>query len=411
MRLGRRRRGTAEENSSADAPAGADEPAPPESDGAPAPNADDAAVEQADAPVSLLILVEDEDDGDDGDDGADVVEPVPDAEAFSDSEEDDAVHEVDDEVVSAPRRRGWWRRMSGRMGSGIRGAFRIRGKLDDDFYEDVLEALISADCGVATSERLVERLRERVREDRIRDTAVALDALKAEILALLRRRDRTLRIQDVPSVVLMVGVNGSGKTTTTGKLAYRLGQEGRTPLVAAADTYRAAAIDQMRIWADRAGVDVVAHQPGGDPGAVVYDAIQAAFARRVDCILVDTAGRLHTKANLMAELQKVRRVAERLIPEAPQETLLVLDATTGMNALAQGRAFHEAVQLTGLVLTKLDGSARGGTVIALEEELGVPVKLVGLGEGIDDLNVFDDEAYVDALFASGDGADPQDDEG
>jgi fused signal recognition particle receptor len=328
-------------------------------------------------------------------------EEATDAEPLADGEE----RELPDEVVAAPRRRGWWRRMSGRMGSGIRGAFRIRRSLDDEFYDDVLEALITADCGVATSERLVEQLRERVRAQHIRDGAAALDALKAEILELLRQRDRKLRIQDIPSVVLMVGVNGSGKTTTTGKLAYRLRQEGRIPLVAAADTYRAAAIDQMRIWGDRAGVDVVAHQPGGDPGAVVYDAIQAARARRVDCVLVDTAGRLHTKTNLMAELQKVRRVAERLIPEAPQETLLVLDATTGMNALSQGRAFHDAVALTGLVLTKLDCSARGGTVIALEEELGVPVKLVGLGEGIDDLNVFDDEAYVDALFAQGDSTD------
>ncbi|MGH7685235.1 MAG: signal recognition particle-docking protein FtsY [Candidatus Dormibacteria bacterium] len=297
--------------------------------------------------------------------------------------------------------------MSGHMGSGIRGALRIRRSLDDEFYDEVLEALITADCGVATSERLVEQLRERVRAGGIRDGSAAVDALKAELLELLKQRDRTLRIHDVPSVVLMVGVNGSGKTTTTGKFAYRLKEEGRTPLVAAADTYRAAAIDQMRIWANRAGVDIVAHQPGGDPGAVVYDAIQAARARNADIVLVDTAGRLHTKANLMAELQKVRRVAQRLIPEAPQETLLVLDATTGMNALSQGRAFHDAVSLTGLVLTKLDGSARGGTVIALEEELGVPVKLVGLGEGIDDLNVFDPEAYVDALFA--DGTAPADD--
>ena len=293
--------------------------------------------------------------------------------------------------------------MSGRMGSGIRGALRIRRALDDAFYDDVLEALISADCGVDTSERLVERLRERVRSDHIRDSDGAINALKAEVLDLLRDRDRTLKVSDIPSVVLMVGVNGSGKTTTTGKLAFRLREEGRVPLVAAADTYRAAAIDQMRIWANRAGVDIIAHQPGGDPGAVVYDAIQAARARRIDCVLVDTAGRLHTKTNLMAELQKVRRVAERLIPEAPQETLLVLDATTGMNALSQGRAFHDAVALTGLVLTKLDGSARGGTVISLEQELGVPVKLVGIGEGIDDLNVFDAEAYVDALFADGEG--------
>ena len=331
-------------------------------------------------------------------------EPEPVEEADPDTENEVAGAAADAErgaVVDAPRRRGWWRRMSGRMGSGIRGALRIRRILDDAFYDDVLEALISADCGVDTSERLVEELRQRVRSERIRDSDGAMDALKALVLDLLRDRDRALHIGDVPSVVLMVGVNGSGKTTTTGKLAHRLREEGRVPLVAAADTYRAAAIDQMRIWANRAGVDVVAHQPGGDPGAVVYDAIQAARARRLDCVLVDTAGRLHTKTNLMAELQKVRRVAQRLIPEAPHETLLVLDATTGMNALSQGRAFHEAVELTGLVLTKLDGSARGGTVIALEQELGIPVKLVGIGEGIDDLNVFDPEAYVDALFAEG----------
>ena len=304
------------------------------------------------------------------------------------------------EVVSAPRRRAWWRRMSGRMGSGIRGALRIRRNLDDAFYDDVLEALVAADVGVAMSERLVETLRERVRAEHVRDSAAAMDVLKAELLRRLEGRDRGLHIGKVPSVVLMVGVNGSGKTTTTGKLAYRLRIEGRTPLVAAADTYRAAAIDQMRIWADRSGCDLVAHQPGGDPGAVVYDAIQAAVARRADCVLVDTAGRLHTKANLMAELQKIRRVTQRLLPEAPQETLLVLDATTGMNAMHQARAFHEAVELTGLVVTKLDGSARGGTVIALEEELGVPVKLVGIGEDIDDLNVFDPQAYLDALFGT-----------
>ena len=298
--------------------------------------------------------------------------------------------------------------MSRRMGSGVRGAFRIRRALDDTFYDDVLELLIAADCGVATSEDLVARLRERVGAEHVRDSEGATEALKAEVLSLLQERDRTLRVTDVPSVVLMVGVNGGGKTTTIGKLAYRLIDDGRTALIAAADTYRAAAIDQLRIWADRAGAELVAHQPGGDPGAVVFDAIQAAQARRADVVLVDTAGRLHTKTNLMAELQKIRRVAERLIPEAPQETLLVVDATTGTNAITQARAFHEAVTLTGLVLTKLDGSARGGTVIAVERELGVPVKLVGLGEGIDDLNVFDPQAYVDALFgADEDGAEPE----
>ncbi|TME49552.1 MAG: signal recognition particle-docking protein FtsY [Chloroflexi bacterium] len=289
-------------------------------------------------------------------------------------------------------------RATGSFGSGVRGAIGLGRSLDDAFYDDLLEVLITADCGVATSERLVAALRERARAEHIRDAGAAVAALHAEMLAMLEQRDRALHLDAFPSVVLVVGVNGSGKTTTVGKMAYRLREEGRTPIIAAADTYRAAAIDQMRIWADRAESEFVAHQPGGDPGAVAYDAVQAAIARRADCVLVDTAGRLHTKANLMAELAKVRRVVQRIIPEAPHETLLVLDATTGMNAGNQARAFHEVLQLTGLVVTKLDGTARAGTVIAIEEELGVPVKLVGLGEDIDDLNVFDPEAYLDALF-------------
>ena len=233
-------------------------------------------------------------------------------------------------------------------------------KADDAFFDDLLEVLVSADCGVELSERLVVALRDRVRREQIGDAAAAIAALKAEILAVMSTYDRSLHLGDVPSVVLVVGVNGSGKTTTLGKLAHRLREEGRTSLIAAADTYRAAAIDQMRVWADRAGTDVVAHQPGADPGAVVFDAIQAAQARRIDVVLVDTAGRLHTKVNLMAELGKIRRVIERLIPEAPQEVLLVVDATTGMNAMRQALAFHEVTTLTGLVITKLDGSARGG---------------------------------------------------
>ncbi len=275
----------------------------------------------------------------------------------------------------------------------------VRRTLDEEFFDDVTELLISADCGVQLTEQLVSSLRETVEREGLRDAESGIAALKQEMLQAFGDRERALNLDALPAVVLLVGVNGSGKTTTAGKLAHRLREDGHSALIAAADTYRAAAIDQVRVWANAAGVDVVAHQPGSDPGAVVFDAIQAARARRIDCVLVDTAGRLHTKVNLMAEIAKVRRVAERLIPEAPHETLLVLDATTGMNALAQARAFHEALQLTGLVLTKLDGTSRGGTVIAIEQELGVPVKLVGLGEGIDDLNVFDPAAYLDALFA------------
>jgi len=310
-----------------------------------------------------------------------------------------------EEIVAPVRRSAWWRRMSGRMDgastaflSGMQGIAAPGRKADDAFFDDLLEVLISADCGVELSERLVLALRDRVRRERIHDAAAAIAALKAEILAVMSTYDRSLHLTGVPSVVLVVGVNGSGKTTTLGKLAHRLREEGRSALIAAADTYRAAAIDQMRVWADRAGTDVVAHQPGADPGAVVYDAIQAAQARRIDVVLVDTAGRLHTKVNLMAELGKIRRVIERLIPEAPQEVLLVVDATTGMNAMRQALAFHEVTTLTGLVITKLDGSARGGTLLAVEEQLRVPVKLIGLGEGLDDLNLFDPGAYLDAIF-------------
>ena len=313
---------------------------------------------------------------------------------------------MSDEVVSRVHRESWWKRMSRRMDSAslafseqVRDTVLLRRDLDDDFYDDLLEILIGADAGMGVAERLVTSLRERVRLERIGSAEEALLALKAEMLALLTVRDRALHLDARPSVVVVVGVNGSGKTTTLGKFAHRLRGEGLTPLIAAADTFRAAAIDQMRLWADRSGTEVVAHQPGADPGAVVYDAIQAALARRADVVLIDTAGRLHTKSNLMAELEKVRRVIQRALPEAPQETLLVIEAPTGMNAIAQARAFHEAMQLTGIVLTKLDGTSRGGTILAIEAELDVPVKLVGLGEGIDDLNVFDPQAYLDALFA------------
>jgi fused signal recognition particle receptor len=312
---------------------------------------------------------------------------------------------VSDQVVSRAHREAWWRRMSRRMDRAslafseqVRDTVLLRRDLDDDFYDDLLEILVGADAGMGVAQQLVASLRERVRLERIATAEEALGALKAEMLSMLTVRDRALHLDGRPSVVVVVGVNGSGKTTTLGKFAHRLLGEGLTPLVAAADTFRAAAIDQMRLWANRSGTDVVAHQPGADPGAVVYDAIQAARARGADVVLVDTAGRLHTKSNLMAELEKVRRVIERSVPGAPQETLLVIEAPTGMNAVAQARAFHDAMPLTGIVLTKLDGTSRGGTILAIEAELDVPVKLVGMGEGIDDLNVFDPAAYLDALF-------------
>jgi len=311
-----------------------------------------------------------------------------------------------DEVVSRAHREAWWKRMSRRMDRAslafseqVRDAVLLRRDLDDEFYDDLLEILVGADAGMGVAEQLVASLRERVKLERLGTAEEALNALKTEMLAMLEVRDRSLNLGARPSVLVAVGVNGSGKTTTLGKLAHRLRGEGLTALVAAADTFRAAAIDQMRLWADRSSTEVIAHRPGADPGAVVYDAIQAALARRIDVVLVDTAGRLHTKSNLMAELEKIRRVITRSIPEAPHEILLVIEAPTGMNAIAQARAFHEAMQLTGIVLTKLDGTSRGGTILAIEAELDIPVKLVGMGEGIDDLNVFDPAAYLDALFA------------
>jgi len=281
----------------------------------------------------------------------------------------------------------------------VKDTVALRRDLDDAFYDDLTEVLVSADTGVVLAETLISDLREIVREQRVTSSEEALQMLKDAMLKHLESLDRHLDMSYLPGVVMFVGVNGNGKTTTIGKLAWRLGEDTKTCIIAAADTYRAAAIDQMRIWGDRSGSYVVSHQAGSDPGAVVYDAIAAAHARQADAVLIDTAGRLHTKHNLMAELVKVKNVCERVVPGSPHEILLVVEATTGMNALAQAKAFHEALGLTGIVLTKLDGTSRGGTLLGIEAEIGVPVKLVGLGEDIDDLNEFDPKAYLDALFA------------
>ncbi len=305
-----------------------------------------------------------------------------------------------------PRREAWWRRMSRRMDRAsmsfseqVRDTILLRRDLDDEFYEDLLELLLGADVGVATAERLTAMVKEQVRAERLTTGEEAVAALKQQMEQMLMARNRSLGLSGEPAVLLLIGVNGSGKTTTAGKLASWLTSTGHRPLLAGADTFRAAAAEQLRIWGERAGCDVVAHQPGGDPGAVVYDAIAAARARGADVVLVDTAGRLHTKSNLMAELEKVVRVVRRQVPEGPSELLLVLEAPTGMNAISQARSFHAALGLTGIVLTKLDGSSRGGTLLAIEEELGLAVKFVGMGEGIDDLGEFDPKWYLDALFS------------
>jgi fused signal recognition particle receptor len=264
---------------------------------------------------------------------------------------------------------------------------------DDAAWERLEEALIRADVGVRATAELVQRLEAR---DGLGDLG---EALVEEAATLLEQDGARLAVHDAPSVVLVVGVNGTGKTTTIGKLANKLGEHGHSVVLAAADTFRAAADEQLEIWAERAKADIVGSQKGGDPAAVAYDAIDAAQARGKDIVIVDTAGRLHTQTNLMEELAKVRRVIEQRLPGAPHETLLVIDATTGQNGLQQARLFGQAVSVTGVALTKLDGSARGGVALAIAHELGLPVKLVGVGEGLDDLRPFDAQDYARALVS------------
>lgn len=271
-------------------------------------------------------------------------------------------------------------------------------RLDDDFYEELEEALILADIGAATAADTVAQLRKRVSQKLLGRADEVKDALRDILAEKLDVGDPSMDLSTQPSVVLIIGVNGVGKTTSIGKLAARYKSEGKKVLLCAGDTFRAAAADQLEIWADRAGVDIVRQHEGADPGAVLFDALQAAKARNVDVVLCDTAGRLHNKQNLMNELAKLRKIIDREVPDAAKETLLVLDATTGQNGLIQARQFKEAAGLTGIVLTKLDGTAKGGIVIAIAKELGVPVKLAGVGEGVDDLKAFDAKEYVEAII-------------
>jgi fused signal recognition particle receptor len=267
-----------------------------------------------------------------------------------------------------------------------------------DTWNELEELLIQADVGVETTLYLVDRLRRRARDEAILEKGMLRGALREELRALLPEPGALDLVDHCPSVALVVGVNGSGKTTSIAKLAYRYRTRGKRVLLAAADTFRAAAVDQLAVWADRAGADIVRGPEGGDPGAVVFDALQAAQARRVDLVIVDTAGRLHTQYNLMAELQKVRRVVAKNVDGAPHETLLVLDATTGQNALSQARHFQQAVEVTGVVLAKLDSTARGGMVFAIASELDLPICFVGTGESLEDLAPFDRDAFVDGLI-------------
>ena len=272
------------------------------------------------------------------------------------------------------------------------------GELNDDFYDELEETLILGDMGVETTMKAVEELRRRVKAEKIKDMEGARACLRQVLTDMLQVGEPELRLDTAPSVALFIGVNGVGKTTTIGKLAARFRTEGKKVVLGAADTFRAAAIEQLEIWAERAGADIVKHTQGADPAAVVFDSIAAAKARGADVVICDTAGRLHNKKNLMDELAKISRIIDRELPDADKEVLLVLDATTGQNAVNQAREFKNAAGITGIVLTKLDGTARGGVVLAIREDLDVPVKFIGVGEGVDDLQPFDPDDFARGIF-------------
>jgi fused signal recognition particle receptor len=308
-------------------------------------------------------------------------------------EEREEIHQQTEKALERTRRG-----LFGRIG----GLFE-RADFDEDLWDELEEILVASDTGLTTSEALIESVRARVRNEGVKQSARVREILAEELVAILEEPlEEPLAWEDdeapARSVVLVVGVNGAGKTTSIAKLAHAFKRDGAVVVLGAADTFRAAAIDQLRIWAERVGVRIVAHQPGADPGAVVFDTLSAAERDRADFVIVDTAGRLHTKANLMEELKKINRVVQRTVPDGPHETLLVLDATTGQNGLSQARTFADAVGVTGIVLAKLDGTAKGGIAFAIAHELGIPVRYIGTGEKLDDLAPFDAREFVSSLL-------------
>ncbi len=282
--------------------------------------------------------------------------------------------------------------------SGINSIFSGFSEIDDDFYEELEEQLIMADIGIENSMRIIENLQHKVKEEKIKETAACRAVLMDTVKEQMRVREDAYAFEDKKSVVLFIGVNGVGKTTSVGKLAGQLKADGKKVLLAAADTFRAGAVDQLKEWSVRAGVDIIAGQEGAAPAAIVYDAVAAAKARQTDILLCDTAGRLHNKKNLMAELHKIYKIIENEYGDAHLETFIVVDGTTGQNALVQAKQFCEVADITGVVLTKLDGTAKGGIAIAIQSELDIPVKYIGIGESIDDLQKFDADSFVNALF-------------
>ena len=322
------------------------------------------------------------------------------------SEVDEYIKEENIEVVEEPQKKvNLFERLKQGLTKAKQGitdkiddVLKSYTKVDEELLEELEEILITADVGVNTTMDIIDKLRDKIKENKITEPSGVKAELKNIIEEILTNENSTLNVEKSPTIILMVGVNGVGKTTTIGKLANRYKQEGKKILLAAGDTFRAAAIEQLEVWAGRSNVDIIKHQEGADPGAVVFDAIKAAKARKVDLLICDTAGRLHNKANLMNELGKVFKIVDREFPEANKEVLLVVDATTGQNAVVQAKTFKDVADITGIVLTKLDGTAKGGVVLAVKSEVDVPVKLIGVGEQMEDLQDFDSKSFVDALF-------------
>ena len=331
------------------------------------------------------------------------VEVTEEAETVAESNEEPA-----EELTEEPKeekKQGFFARLKAGLGKTrdalnekVDNVLKYFQKIDEDLYEELEEALIMADVGVETSTFIIEELRKKVKEKHLTESEQVKGEIQEIVSEILCENDNSLKLDTTPAVIMVIGVNGVGKTTSIGKMAAKYISEGKKVLLGAADTFRAAAIDQLQIWADRVGADIVKHEEGSDPASVVFDTIAAAKSRKSDVVIIDTAGRLHNKKNLMDELAKISRIIDRELPGSPRETLLVLDATTGQNAVNQVEVFAESAGITGIILTKLDGSAKGGIVLAIAHEHSIPVKLVGVGEGMDDLQEFDAKDFANAMF-------------